>query len=89
MTTKGQIELTFRVCLTESQARAKQCPKHTIVTVSSILTDLIFRRNQRRGTAHSEPTIDFAKQSSSYSSLSKAFQNFKLTQYHHKLQKEF
>ena len=52
MTMKGQMKPTFRVSLTESQVGEKSqrnASEHIIV--SSILTDLIFRRNLRRRTA--------------------------------------
>ena len=83
MTMKGQMKPTFRVSLTESQVGEKSqrnASEHIIV--SSILTDLIFRRNLRRRTALSGPTIESAKQPNS----SNAFPNSKSTQYHHKLQ---
>ena len=86
MTTKGQMKPTCRVSLTASQAgenSQSNVPEHTIV--SSILTDLIFRRNLRRRTALSGPTIESAKQPNS----SNAFPNSKSTQYHHKLQHKF
>ena len=80
MTTKGQMKPTCRVSLLASQAgenSQSNVPEHTIV--SSILTDLIFRRNLRRRTALSGPTIESAKQPNS----SNAFPNSKSTQYHH------
>ena len=75
-----------RVSSTASPAgENSQCNvlEHTIV--SSILTDLIFRRNLSRRTKLSGPTIESAKQLNS----SNAFQNSKSTQYHHKLQHIF
>ena len=59
MTTKGQMKPTCRVSLTASQAgenSQSNVPEHTIV--SSILTDLIFRRNHRRRTALSGPPLN-------------------------------
>lgn len=59
MTTKGQMKPTCRVSLTASQVgenSQSNVPKHTIL--SSILTDLIFRRNLRRRTAPSGPTLN-------------------------------
>ena len=71
MTTKGQMKPTCRVSLTASQAgenSQSNVPKHTVV--SSILTDLIiFRRNLRRRTALSGPTIESAKQPNSYNTF--------------------
>jgi hypothetical protein len=52
---------------------------HTIV--SSILTDLIFKRSNGRSAVSSEPTIDPAKQPTS----SSAFQNSKSTRLYHQL----
>ena len=59
MTTKGQMKPTCRVSLSVSQAgenSQSNVPEHTIV--SSILTDLIFRRNLRRRTALSGPPLN-------------------------------
>ena len=60
ITTKGQMQPTCRVSLTASQAgenSQSHAPEHTIV--SSILTDLIFKRNLRRRTALSVQHIDY------------------------------
>ena len=59
MTTKGQMEPTLRVSLTASQVgenSQRNVPQLTIV--SSILTGLIFRRNLRRRTALSGPSLN-------------------------------
>ena len=86
MTMKGQMKPTYRVSLTASLAgenSQSNTPEHTIV--SSILTDLIFRRNLRRRTALSGPIIESVKQQNS----SNAFPNSISTQYNHKLQHKF
>ncbi len=72
MATKWQMNPTSRVSLTAAQAGEKSQsngPEDTIV--SSILTDLIFKRSSIVG-----PNVEPAKQASS----SNEFQNFKLTQ---------
>ena len=78
MTTKGQMKPIFRVSLMASQVREnsqRNVPVHTIV--SSILTDLTFRRNLRTalsGAPLNQPGV---------------FQTSKFIQYHHKLQHKF
>jgi hypothetical protein len=63
--TKGKINPTSRVSLTASQAGENSQtngPEHTIL--SSILTDLIIKRNNGRRAVSTEPTVDFKATSS-------------------------
>ncbi len=59
MTKKGQMNPTSRVSVTASQARENSqtnVSEHTIV--SSILTDLIFKRSNGRRAVSSEPQLN-------------------------------
>ena len=88
MTTKGQMEPTLRVSLTASQVgenSQRNVPQLTIV--SSILTGLIFRRNLRRRSALSGPSLNL--QSSRTQAMHFKIQNLKSKQYHHNLNINF